>query len=87
MQNALYGSSFYFTSRAGEQLAVSNSARKKLPEIGEYISTANQEAVVSQNENDAIRYNSLAAFSLRRNSTVNYFNNCMKKAQMLEKIA
>lgn len=87
MQNALYGSSFYFTSRAGEQLVTLNNKREKLPEIGEYISTVNQAAVVTQNENNAIRYNSLAAFSLRRNSTVNYFNNCMKKAQMLEKIA
>ena len=87
MQNSLFASKFYLTSRAGEQLPDAKERKGSLPEMEDYISTVGQEAVVTHNENDAIRYNSLANFSLKKNSAVNYFNACMKKAQMREKIA
>ena len=87
MQNALFSSKFYLTSRAGEQLPDAKERRGSLPEMGDYISTVEQSAVVTHNENDAIRYNSLANFSLKRNSSVKYFNACMRQAQMREKIA
>lgn len=90
-QNLINGS-YYFTSRAGEQLATQGGQSKKLTGanlesvMSDYVSTVAQDSHVNTNENQAIRYNALASFNLGKSSAVNKLNSYVKKVELFEKL-
>lgn len=88
--NSIYGSKFYLTSRAGEQLPTSGkhepAAKASEPSFSSYVSTAAQTLVTNPNQNAAIRNNALAGLYLGKSSSVNNFNAYMKQVQLSEKL-
>lgn len=90
VQNSLMGSKFYLTARAGEQLPCHEEKMTKTmihSNMGEYVSTVEQNLIASKEQNDAIRYSARAGFSLRMSNPVKYFNAYIKRANRDNNVA
>jgi len=89
-QNSMLGSKFYLTARAGEQLPNSSKTETKdtlTSNIGDYVSTVEQDSVANKKQNDAITYSAVAGFTLYRSNTVRIFNAYIKKANRDQSVA
>lgn len=88
-QNTVYGTKFYLTSRASEQLPKMRTKAKKEafdnPFISDYISTVEQESDEDKKFNSAVSNNALASFNLGRNDMVSAFNAYMRQVQLNER--
>ena len=87
MADNFVGSSYFLTSRAGEQLPTShvqNNEHASAPSevLTNYVSTANQKSVANKHENNAIKYNALGNIALTKNSAVNNYNSMIKQLQL-----
>lgn len=85
--------SYYYTARAGEQLQVTspiqqdqaNNAKEAL--MQDYVSTANQQAVLGERQNKAVYFNAMADFALNKSDAVTKLNAYNKKVDLSNKLS
>ena len=85
--------SYYYTARAGEQLAVTSpiqqdhAVKANESAIQGYVSTALQSAVLNHSQNKAVYFNAMASFALNKSDAVSKLNAYNNKVELNSKLS